>query len=78
MTYELDFYPVISNKIVRQKDWEAIKNHKNGFWTRKDIKGNRLTKTKRGYFLNNKHISVTSAQAFILSHDIYDVPTKLF
>lgn len=68
MNLELDLYPIISNKIIRQKDWKSIKEHKPGFWSRKDIEGNRLVRTQRGYFLNNKNISVTSAQSFILSH----------
>lgn len=74
MNLELDLYPIISNKIIRQKDWKSIKEHKPGFWSRKDIEGNRLVRTQRGYFLNNKNISVTSAQSFILSHGIQDVP----
>ena len=65
MNLELDLYPIISNKIIRQKDWKSIKEHKPGFWSRKDIEGNRLVHTQRGYFLNNKNISVTSAQSFI-------------
>ena len=65
-------------KIIRQKDWKSIKEHKPGFWSRKDIEGNRLVRTQRGYFLNNKNISVTSAQSFILSHGIQDVPQNIF
>lgn len=78
MNLELDLYPIISNKIIRQKDWKSIKEHKPGFWSRKDIEGNRLVRTQRGYFLNNKNISVTSAQSFILSHGIQDVPQNIF
>lgn len=78
MNLELDLYPIISNKIIRQKDWKSIKEHKPGFWSRKDIEGNRLVHTQRGYFLNNKNISVTSAQSFILSHGIQDVPQNIF
>jgi hypothetical protein len=78
MNLELDLYPIISNKIIRQKDWKSIKEHKSGFWSRKDIEGNRLVRTQRGYFLNNKNISVTSAQSFILSHGIQDVPQNIF
>lgn len=78
MNRELDLYPIISNKIIRQKDWKSIKEHKPGFWSRKDIEGNRLVRTQRGYFLNNKNISVTSAQSFILSHGIQDVPQNIF
>ena len=78
MNLELDLYPIISNKIIRQKDWKSIKEHKPGFWSKKDIEGNRLVRTQRGYFLNNKNISVTSAQSFILSHGIQDVSQNIF
>ena len=37
-----------------------------------------MKRTQRGYFLNNKNISVTSAQSFILSHGIQDVPQNIF
>lgn len=39
MNLEHDLYPIISNKIIRQKDWKSIKEHKPGFWSRKDIEG---------------------------------------
>ena len=72
MNYVLETYPVISNKTVRAKDLKALSENRPGFWEVSDSEGNILTHTPRGFFLNKKEISATSAQRFILFKRIFN------
>lgn len=78
MNYVLETYPVISNKTVRAKDLKALSENRPGFWKVSDSEGNILTHTPRGFFLNKKEISATSAQRFILFKRIFNAPKFSF
>lgn len=68
---------VISNKKVRAKDHIAINQKQFGFFRWKNKK-DLLVKTQRGYFINDRHVSVTSMQNYLTIEKITNFPYPSF